>query len=306
LEAPPHSTSIPADVIRRRISLPDRHIEIAVQDWGGDGPLALLHHANGFCAALWAPVAERLRERFHVVAMDARGQGDSGLPPEGAGAEAFAWPTLRDDLLGVARTVLDETGHAQIALGLGHSFGGTLTLAAAAEVPSLFGRLLLVDPVIFPLLTPDEARQRSDDKGLVARSRKRRHVWPDRPSARAFFAERELFADWTPRALDLYVEEGLRDRANGEVELKCSGEVEAHIFGSGHTLDIFDAAPRVEAPVRILWAQRGSFPLEIYHGLVSTMRAASIETVDAGHLVPMEQPDIVVDAIEADFPVEGG
>lgn len=305
MEVPARSTSIPADVIRRRISLPDQHIEIAVQDWGGDGPLALLHHANGFCAALWAPVAERLRERFHVVAMDARGQGDSGLPSEGAGASAFAWPSLCGDVLGVARTLVEESAQGQIALGLGHSFGGTLTLAAAAEAPSLFHRLLLVDPVIIPVLTPDEAAKRSDDKGLVARSRKRRHVWPDRSSARAYFAERELFADWTPRALDLYVEEGLRDRANGEVELKCSGEVEAHVFGSGNTLDIFAEAPRVEAPVRILWAERGSFPLETYESLVSTMQDASIEPVDAGHLVPMERPDIVVDAIDALFPVAG-
>ena len=63
------------DVLRRRISLPENGVEIAILDWGGDGPLALLHHANGFSAAVWGPVAEHLRGRFRVVAVDARGHG---------------------------------------------------------------------------------------------------------------------------------------------------------------------------------------------------------------------------------------
>ena len=43
--------AILADVIRRRVSLASG-LEIALLDFGGDGPLALLHHANGFCAGL--------------------------------------------------------------------------------------------------------------------------------------------------------------------------------------------------------------------------------------------------------------
>jgi hypothetical protein len=34
-------------VSRRKIQLPESGIEIALLDWGGDGPLALLHHAKG-------------------------------------------------------------------------------------------------------------------------------------------------------------------------------------------------------------------------------------------------------------------
>ena len=71
------------DVARRRVRTKSG-IEIALRDWGGDGPLALLHHANGFCAELWAQVAERLRGRFHLIALDARGHGASSKPdPEG-------------------------------------------------------------------------------------------------------------------------------------------------------------------------------------------------------------------------------
>ena len=72
---------------RRRIQLPETEIEIALLDWGGDGPLALLHHANGFCAGVWGCLIEALEGRFRFVAMEARGHGDSSKPE---GDDAYA------------------------------------------------------------------------------------------------------------------------------------------------------------------------------------------------------------------------
>ena len=84
-------------VIRGRVSVPETGVEIATLDFGGDGPLALLHHANGFCAALWKPVAEALTARYHVVAMDARGHGDSSRPE---GETVYAWSEMARDVVG--------------------------------------------------------------------------------------------------------------------------------------------------------------------------------------------------------------
>ena len=54
------------------------NIELAGWDFGGHGrPLALLHHANGMCGAVWAPLARALTAHYHVVAIDARGHGAS-------------------------------------------------------------------------------------------------------------------------------------------------------------------------------------------------------------------------------------
>ncbi len=285
-------------VLRRRLLLPESGVEIALLDWGGEGPLALLHHANGFCAALWAPIAERLRDRFHVVAMDARGHGDSTLPSEGVSAPAFAWPILRDDLLAVAAALLEETGEPRIALGLGHSLGGTLTLCAAGTRANLFERLLLVDPVILPAMTKQASAARTSEVGLAERARRRRHSWPTRQEARAYLAERDLFRAWRARSLDLYVAEALRERADGQVELKCAGAVEAQIFSGTHTLDVTSPARRVKNPVHILWAAGGNFPRSAYESLVADMSCATIEDAQVGHLVPMEQPEIVLDAVD--------
>ena len=47
-------------------------IEIAGWDFGGEGPLALLHHANGMCAATWGLVAGV----FSEVPCDLKSQGN--------------------------------------------------------------------------------------------------------------------------------------------------------------------------------------------------------------------------------------
>jgi len=71
-----------------RVSVGQGGVEMQVLEWGDDGPLALLHHANGFCAATWGVVAERLRPHWRVVAIDARGHGNSSRTQ---GKAAYQW-----------------------------------------------------------------------------------------------------------------------------------------------------------------------------------------------------------------------
>jgi pimeloyl-ACP methyl ester carboxylesterase len=224
--------------------------------------------------------------------MDARGHGDSSRPE---GAHAFAWREFARDLAAVAARLAAESG-GPLALGIGHSFGGTSLLGAAHERPELFERLLLVDPVTPPapaLSGPERAEHVAQ---MVDAARRRRSEWPSRAEARAWFAERSLFAGWTAVALDLYVQDGLRERADGSVELKCPGEVEGAVFAQGEALDLGAWAKNLPQPALWLWAERGNFPLERYEALAAAMARARVERVPAGHLIPMEQPELVADA----------
>jgi pimeloyl-ACP methyl ester carboxylesterase len=281
-----------AGVARHRVRVPESDVEIALLDWGGEGPLAFLHHANGFCAGVWAPVAEQLRGHFRVIAMDARGHGGSSAPLDEA---AYAWDRLALDVAAAAEWARGHAGRSGVAIAIGHSFGGTLTLGAAALRPRLFERALLVDPVILPPDQIEAAKRGARTSEIAERARKRRTHWASREEARAFFAERELFDGWDARALAAYVAEGLRDAPGGGVELCCRREVEAAIFGGAHTIDAIGLAPRVRSPVRLLRASRGSFPREAYAALAARLPRAELRDVDAGHLVPMERPDAVVD-----------
>ena len=276
----------------RRLPLPERGVELALLDFGGNGPLALAHHANGFCKGMWAEVAHRLRDRLRLVAFDARGHGDSSRP-EGPGA--FAWPEFARDFAALASRLVAETG-APLALGIGHSFGGTSLLGAAAERPELFERLLLLDPVAPPppaLRGPERAEHVSQ---MSERARRRRGEWPSRAEARAWLSERSLFSAFTPAAVELYLLDALRERPDGSVELKCPGAVEAAVFEQGENFDLALWTKGLAAPALWLWAERGNFPLALYEALAASMRAARIERVPAGHLIPMERPELAADA----------
>jgi len=284
------------DVRRLRLPLPERGVEIALLDWGGEGPLALLHHANGFCAATWDLVARGLTPHFRVVAMDGRGHGDSSAPE---GQEAYAWREFGADVAAVAHRLADELA-LPLALGLGNSFGGTSFLLAEAAEPGLFERLVLVDPVLVPApaASPGGASPvPGNARKLVEATAQRSAVFPDRATARAGWADKPLFAGWRPRALDLYVAEGLADRPDGQVELKCAPRVEAAVFANGAGSGIWDCPERVKPPTRLLWSRRGDFPLALFERYAARMPQAELVDFDAGHLAPMESPEQVVDAV---------
>jgi pimeloyl-ACP methyl ester carboxylesterase len=289
-------------VERRRLALARRGVEIALLDWGGDGPLVLMHHANGFCAGTLGLVAEALVPAFRVIGMDARGHGDSSRPE---GPDAYRWQEFALDVEAVAEALAPAHG-GRVAVGVGHSFGGTAMLGAAARRPELFERLVLVDPV---LPAPEAWRAADPERAeraarLVDGARRRRSVWASRAEARAHFAGRSLFRRWLPAALDLYVEHGLRARADGSVELKCPGAVEAAIFGAAADFDVSELARRA-APVAatVLWARHGDFPRPLYERVFAAMPHARIVDADAGHLIPMERPELVVREVVAAAPV---
>ena len=277
---------------RRSVRLPD--VEIALLDWGGDGQPLLFHHANGFCKATFGLVADLLAPRFRVLAMDARGHGDS-THPEAPGS--YAWARFAEDFVGVAERLCAELGVASIPVGVGHSFGGTSLLGAAKRRPGLFDRIVLVDPVVPPKLEEIPPERRANVLGMVERAGKRRHEWASHAEAREFFAVRELFERFDPRALDLYVLDGLRERSDGSVELKCPGAIEAAVFAGGGDVDVAVLADGNATPALWLWAALGNFSLERYRALAASMPRARVEVVDAGHLVPMEQPRLLADAI---------
>jgi pimeloyl-ACP methyl ester carboxylesterase len=273
---------------RRTLRLPARGVELALLDWGGDGPLALLHHATGFCKAVWAPIAEALRPRFRVIALDARGHGDSS---QLEGAAAYAWPEFGRDLAAAAELLAAQ--HGTVALGMGHSFGGTAMLVASRERPELFRQLVLVDPVAPPpasLLPPELLQQ---PNALAEGARRRRTDWASRAEAREKWGRRSVFRTWRREVLDLYALDGLREHADGSVTLKCPSAVEAAIFEQGRDLDMLAITAAHPTPALWLRATRGNFHGEWCRTLVARMKHAELLDLDAGHLVVMEQPEQV-------------
>lgn len=258
---------------------------VAVESSGGVGPVDVLFvHANGFCKELWEPVTRAVSERidpFRWMSMDQRGHGDSGV-----GDHPYEW-----DL--VARDVLEVIGESSGIVGVGHSSGGAAIARAEILQPGTFRAMVLIEPIIFP---PPHGRY---DIPLAVVADQRRAVFRDRAAAHVRFSER-AFQDWDPEVLDLYVDHGFRDTEHGW-ELKCAPEVEADYYREGNNHDTWDRLGEVANPV-VLVAGEDS---DSHHGpYLSQLQArfprAHLEVIpDAGHLVPMERPDVVADLVAA-------
>ena len=277
-------------VARRRVALSGRGIEVALLDWGGSGPLAILSHANGFCAGMWDEVASVLRQSYRVVGLDSRGHGDSDVP---APPDAYVWDEFVADLVALGEVLVPELGSGRPAWAIGHSFGGTVSMVAAATRPDLFGRVAMLDPVLIPPEVKNLPERAERVNSMADAARKRRHVWPSREAVRTSWQTRPPFEHWTSAALDLYLQEGLRNRGDGQVELKCSGEVEAAVFGNRSHWDLWKMAERLSVPALLLFAARGHFVREVTDELARRAHDLRVVDVAAGHLLPMEAPGLV-------------
>lgn len=261
--------------------------------WGADdAPVVVLHHATGFLARLWEPVAERLAAvGWRVLAYDVRGHGDSEKPAvEGDNCD---WHRCVDDLRGF----LDAMELRNVPF-VGHSMGGGVGLYLEGTQPEYLSRLVVIEPIVMPGgFVPDEDRRVT----MAEAARKRRHVFGSAEEMLAQYRSRPTFAKWRDDLLRLYVEHGTFRREDGSLELKCSGEIEGAMFSHSGSLPIWDVLPKIETPVLVMHGETTEGFLSMVAAQVSSrVQDGRLETiVDAGHLAPMEVPEVVAERVLA-------
>ena len=102
---------------------------------GGDKPPLVLAHGFSDDGLCWTPVAQQLEADYDVIMVDARGHGRSAAPNGGYHAQ-----TMATDLAGVI------TGLAlSKPVVMGHSMGGSTTMALAGLFPDLPGAIIIED-----------------------------------------------------------------------------------------------------------------------------------------------------------------
>ncbi len=118
-------------------------IKLHYLEWGeaGKPDLLLVHGWTNF-AASWTGVAENFRDRYHIVAPDLRGHGESDKPQTGYRLRDFA-----EDIRQLIKN-LELTKPAYV----GHSWGGNIGTILAADSPALISRAFLEDPVYWRMI----------------------------------------------------------------------------------------------------------------------------------------------------------
>lgn len=114
-----------------------RDLKLHYQEWGSpEAPAILMVHGFGVSGHMFDEFAERMQDRYHLIAIDQRGHGDSDWAPDGDySRDAF---------------VADLEGF-RAALGLdrfvlvGHSMGGLNSVSYTNAYPQHVRALVLVD-----------------------------------------------------------------------------------------------------------------------------------------------------------------
>ncbi len=241
----------------------------------------LLLHGDMRTARSWDAVARELCPRFHVIALDARGHGDSDWTPRG-----YTTDEKVDDLAGFLR----ELGLREI-VGVGHSSGASVLAFGAGRPPGVFNRLVLLEPIV----VLNETWQRR----FAARAGQPRRTWATRQELHRYLEGHETARRWRADVLRDIVEHETLELPDGSIDMKWAGAT----FNPDDRLgDYYDLRLLFRKPVVPTLFVASQDRQTDFQGLVSVAE----ETTDfhtlimrkSGHNMYMERPDAVARAVE--------
>lgn len=285
----------------RRVSFDVRGGRMAGIAFGPDtpNPDIVFLHATGFNARTYTSVLTPLGDRYHVLALDARGHGRTALK---AGAWGYtSWRRHRDDVIAVLEKYLDKP-----MILAGHSMGATVSLLIAAQRPDLVAGLALFEPVILPaaryalLQLPGGPLVARATWPIVRGSARRRAHFESRAAAVEALAGRGVFKAFPAEAIADYVGDGLtEDAKHGGFKLACAPSFEAATYAAQRH-DPWAALRRVQCPLILLRGEHGSSIAQASaHRIAALKPEARVATVEgATHMLPIERPDRARAAIE--------
>lgn len=240
-------------------------------------------HGNGFCGGVYWPMLKHFLPDYGLITHDIEGHGDSDNPPTFSGVDAI--------IQRIPQVIADQDLSGEPLIGMGHSFGGALTLRVAADHPGLFKALVLLDPIIMPPLYFGGMRLASmlGRNPMSNASLRRRQVWASRAEVEDRLRGRGTYKGWTPEALHCFVEYATHDEGGKRV-LSCPGSLEAQIFE--HPVWPWPAFEKVQLPILFIRGEN-SFPfLQKAEKIVGRVNPNVVfKTLPGGHCFMQENPE---------------
>jgi len=165
--------------------------------------------------------------------------------------------------------------------------------------------MILIEPGMITREIFDEAfRGSTTFKRVIQMTRECRDTWPSRSAALEWFSKRNPWSRWDNRALNLFIEYGLRDLPSAKypdkkkgVTLCCTREQEAQSYI--YFEDAFDSLDRLKElcltiPVHtILGRTKNLVSKKTHDSIIDPKQGrpmASVVEIDSGHLIAQEQP----------------
>jgi len=239
----------------------------------GKGEPLLLHHGYTASSVNWAPVAERLKDRYQIILMECRGTGESEDTVDGYSLEQYA-----ADVIGM----MDHLGIETLTYA-GHSMGGGIGFLLGLNYAERLDRLILMASV------PAGGLPGEPDKEGLARTLKAR-VENDRE----YFMQNYVAGRFRP---DVESDAWFSSRVDHLMRVS-----EGHLVGGYESMvafDVEDRLPELNLPTLVI---AGAVDQLLRPNLNDYMRLpnASLHVFSrAGHEVAIHEPDGVSEAIDA-------
>ena len=251
-------------------------------EWAAPGAPSLCFLHGGSAHSHWFDgVIGPFIGRYHILALDQRGHGESEWPVP----PAYATEDFVGDLVEVIKVM-----HWERMTLVGHSMGGANSMAMAAWHPDLVARLVIVDsrPSI-----PAERLGVMHQRGARALRTPRRHPTPESAVASFRLLPRETVAD--PELLGHVARAGIAERGGG-----WSYRFDPAANGSRKPHDMWPHLSHIRAPTLIVRAAKSGV---LTADMTERMRAAIpdvrvVEVPEAHHHLTLDQPEGFVRAVE--------
>ena len=266
-------------------------IRIAYLDWGIESGVTeslVVLHPNGFCAGFFDPLAQKIKNNFRVVGVDLRGHGASD--------QLVEYDLLGNDVMASdVVAVLDHLGIEKFSL-LGHSLGGAVAIETAVALSERVSSLVLCEAIVFY----DNRKSGIErEHPLATAARRRRPVWSDRRTVQLSYGSRPPLEVLAPEALSSYIHWGFKDREDDKVELACSPETEAIIFGAKERygpMETFRRLTELTVPTWIIAGESTDLD-RVWFEEQARILETKVDWVDGGHFFLFENTEKAVEIV---------
>ncbi|HEY9135463.1 MAG TPA: alpha/beta hydrolase [Pseudomonadales bacterium] len=246
---------------------------------------SLIHFLAGtaFACKIYWPFFQQIVPDYDLICHDYKGHGDS----DNGDGEFDGWQACTERALTLAKLKGLEQEPRPV-IGMGHSYGGAMTIIMAAKQPELFSALVLIDP--FMVTESSEQRYRSMTDFLVAKTREKEHRWQNEADVKAYMASRFMFKDWHPEAVAAFIKFNMNKHDDGSLTLKCHGTVEAGVYDDKVTA-LWPSIRNLTVPAIILSGdQTVPFFAEAHEEAAALKDNIELIKVKGGHNYMQEYP----------------
>ena len=246
--------------------------------WGEGANHALLLHCTMGRASAWCGMIKHLNAAHTLTGFDMPGHGKSGQ-----WCDKSDFHTIGTE---IAKTFIDKPMDL-----VGHSYGGTIALRLALELPSLVRSLVLIEPVLMNLAFKDDSSLKvSYDMDHKEYNDACLAGYPEK-AASAFnthWGNGQVWADLPQRSRDLMVEKICMIKAG-----------EPYVYGDRYGFSETGRLSKISVPVLLIeGAQSHTIVGKINSALERRLSNTSRIIIDnAGHMLPITNPIETAQAI---------